>query len=375
MMNISNVTQYISDTAAAIVASNPATSRVGVATDTGQLFVSDGTNWRAQANTGTINRPWSISTGDTISQSPLLHFDATDSASLTNNLGNSAVVNDSVASWTSGENLGTFIEKRAINQPTYTTNATSKNTPGLLFDGVSNMSLDRAKTSIIGLPLTIFTVYTPTRDSRTERLHDPGDSSNTAPGGTYSKAGLNNYTNRVWGDQILNSYGHHLQYNSGSMGLYHLHSNQYFYLQTATYITNTYTTPRHNQSAGTFFDNYNNNFLGKTQIHVCKIIPHKTASASQSHVETTNTHLTWSDNPGATTSDQPDRNTQHIDRGYNLSGLQLGGESSYNTLHEMIIFNHGLTQAEINNTGQHLFNKWCETDQTFLPTLDGFDAI
>lgn len=375
-MNISTVTQYISDTAAVIQATNPASSRIGVATDTGQLFISDGTSWHAQSNTGTYNQPWSLPSGsETVSQTPLYSFDASVTSSMLNNLGSTPSAGDSVASWSSNHNLGTFIEKRAVNQPIYKPGATPKNTPGVLFDDISNMSLNRAESTVVGLPLTIITVYTPTRDVRTIRQHDPGNSSTTAaPGGRYSKSGLGNYINRVWNNRDLRGLSNKTTATQGSIGLNLVNTNQYVHIEQATSMSMSITFPEQNYPAGTLFDHFNNNFLGKTQIHVCKIQPQTGTVVPYPFVNVVNTHLTWTVNEAATTAEH-NHTTQYTDLGYNISGLQLGNESSYNTIHELLIFNHGLSRGDINNIGQHLFGKWCETNQTLLTYTKGYNAI
>jgi len=354
-MNISTVTSYISDTADNILATDPTAAKIGVASDTGQLFMSDGSKWLVKSNSGTIDMPWAVPSGEMISQSPMLHFDATVHDSLTNNTGDTPSPGNKVSEWLSNKNLGSFIEKRSDNQPTYTTDATSKNLPGLLFDGQDNMSLDRYKTSMHGLPLTIFTVYTPTRDSRTQRVHG-GD------GGVYSHSGLGNHANTVWADRSLRGqHNSSNNYFAGTLGLQQQHYSNYIYLRTGTSISDTITLPRSNQSKGNLFDRWNDVFLGKTQIHVCRLQFNNIVTYPHPHINVLNTHLTWSiydDRIWIDTS------TQHVDYGYNLRGMQLGNESSYNTLHELIIFNHGLITPEINDIGSYLFDKWCENDQT-----------
>tara|TARA_B100002019_G_scaffold287101_1_gene298595 strand:+ start:1597 stop:2673 length:1077 start_codon:yes stop_codon:yes gene_type:complete len=354
-MNISTVTSYISDTAANILATDPTTAKIGVASDTGQLFMSDGKKWLARSNSGTIDLPWAVPSGEIISQSPMLHFDAFVHDSLTNNTGDTPNMGHKVSEWRSNKNFGAFIEKRIDKQPTYTKDATSKNLPGLLFNGQENMSLDRYKTSMHGLPLTIFTVYTPTRDSRTLRVHG-------GSGGTYSISELGNHTNTVWADRVLRgSDNNTVNYTAGTLGLQQQHVNNHIYLRTGTNIGSRIDLPRSNQPKGDLFDKWNDEFLGKTQIHVCKLQFHDNAIYPNPHIDVLNTHLTWSIYDDQAWSDT---STQHVDTGLNLRGLQLGNEKSYNTLHELIIFNHGLISSEINEIGSYLFDKWCENDQT-----------
>lgn len=370
MMNISDATQYISDTAANIIASDPTSTRIGVATDTDELFISDGTTWTSQSSTNTIDKPWALATGDILSQTPLLQFDASLSTSLTNNTNNTPSAGDAVASWKAVRNNSQFLERRAINQPIYKTDATARNTPGLLFDGVTNMSLDRSMTSLIGLPLTVLTVYTPTRDSRTMRVH--GDSSNTsvAPGGRYSKPGLGNYTNTVWSNRVMRGVGSHnpLHY-SGEIELVQQHSNQYDYHRIGTNVSQTITYPEYNQSVGDQFDHRNNNFLGKTQIHVFQINQHEASVMTRPYLDVINTHLTWS--PTVDSDVALERYQHYTDYGLCMSGLQLGNQSSYNTMHELLIFNQYFSQHELRKLGAHLFDKWCEDDQTLLKFNNG----
>jgi len=369
-MNISDVTQYISDTAANITASDPASTRVGVATDTDELFVSDGAKWTSQSSTNTFNKPWALSTGDILSQTPLLQFDAGLLSSLINNDGNTPSTGDPIANWKSFRNNSQFIEKRAINQPTYNTSATAKNTPGLLFDGVSNMAMDRSMTSLINLPLTIFTVYTPTRDARTIRVHNGSSSSTSLPGGRYSKSELGNYINYVWSNREMRGQtSNRLQYHSGSIELSHYNYNQYEYQRIGTDIHTTLTYPQYNQNVGTLFDQRNDNFLGKTQIHIFQINQHELSLMTQPYIDVTNTHLTW--NPVVDSDKAYEYNTQYTERGFNMNALQLGNQSSYNTIHELLIFNQHFPQHELRMLGVHLFDKWCETDQTLLKFNNG----
>jgi hypothetical protein len=369
-MNISDVTQYISDTAANILSSDPASTRVGVATDTDQLFISDGTKWTSQSSTNTFNKPWALATGDILSQTPLLQFDASLLSSLTNNTGNAPSVGDPIAIWKSLRNNSQFIEKRAINQPTYSTNATSRNTAGVLFDGVSNMSIDRSMGSLINLPITVFTVYTPTRDSRTMRVHDGSSSTTVLPGGRYSRSELGNHTNYVWSNRELRGQvSHNATYFSGCIELSHQHSNQYEYQRIGTSINNSITYPQYNYSAGDLFDHRNNNFLGKTQIHVFQINQHEFHTLRQPYIDVINTHLTWS--PVIDSDKAYEVTTQYTDRGFNMNSIQLGNQSSYNTVHELMIFNQHLPQHELGMIGAHLFDKWCDTDQTLLKFNNG----
>lgn len=369
-MNISDVTQYISDTAANIVASDPASTRVGVATDTDELFISDGTKWISQSSTNIHSKPWALATGDILSQTPLLQFDASLLSSLTNNDGTAPSTGDPIANWRSFRNNSQFIEKRAVNQPTYSTNATAKNTPGLLFDGVSNMALDRSMTSLINLPLTVFTVYTPTRDSRTMRIHNGSSSTTSFPGGRYSSSGLGNYTNYVWSNREMRGQtSNRTQYHSGSVELSQQHSNQYEYQRIGTNVLNTITYPQYNHNPGTIFDHRNDNFLGKTQIHVFQINQHESSVISRPYINVNNTHLTW--NPVDDSDKAYEHNSQFIDYGFNMNALQLGNQSSYNTIHELLIFNQCFSQHELSMLGAHLFGKWCETDQTLLKFNNG----
>ena len=368
-MNISDATQYISDTAANIIASDPASVRVGVATDTDELFISDGTKWTSQSSTNTINKPWALATGDILSQTPLLQFDASLLSSLTNNTDGTPSAGDPVVNWKSFRNNSQFIEKRAVNQPTYSTNATASNTPGLLFDGVSNMSIDRSMTPIINLPLTVFTVYTPTRDSRTMRVHN-GSSSTSLPGGRYSRSELGNYTNYVWSNRELRGQtSNRAQYHSGSIELSQQHSNQYEYQRIGTGLQNTITYPLYNYSAGELFDHRNNNFLGKTQIHVSQINQHESSIMTRPYIDVTNTHFTWT--PVIDSDKVYEHNVQYYERGFNMCAMQLGNQSSYNTVHELLIFNQYFPQSELRMLGAHLLDKWCEDDQTLLKFNSG----
>lgn len=378
-MNTSTVTQYISDTADNILSSSPSSNRIGVASDTGELFISDGIKWFKHINTGTTDQQQTLSTGTTISQTPMLSFDASEISSLSNQTGITPVADDSISSWRSNVNTGDFIETRAINQPVYKTNITPRNNPGIMFDGISNMSLDRSKTSIVGLPLTIFTVYTPTRDNRTTRQSD-NVSTNTQPGGYYSKSTLGNHVNHVWSNRILRNIS--TSNTTGAVGLMHTHSNQYIYNQITTNINQGLVLPLYNTaSSSSLHDNlqtWNDNFLGKTQIHVCKLAPVDTTrnggigTAGAPLIDVVNTWLTW--NPMSETKTYTWNSTLNYgDIGYCLAGLQLGNQNSYNTLHEFSIYNHSLPQSEINFIGEHLFNKWCHTDQTLLKHSQGYN--
>ena len=369
-MNISDVTQYISDTAANIISSDPTSTRVGVATDTDELFISDGTKWTSQSSTNIFNKPWALATGDILSQTPLLQFDASLLSSLSNNTGNTPSAGDPIANWRSSRSNSQFIEKRAINQPTYNTNVTAKNTTGLLFDGVSNMSLDRSMSSLMNLPITIFTVYTPTRDSRTKRVHDGSSSTSTLPGGYYSRSELGNHTNYVWSNRELRGQATNRSgYHSGAIELSQQHYNASEYQRIGTGINNSITYPTYNYSAGDLFDHRNNNFLGKTQIHVFQINQHELSVMRRPYIDVTNTHLTWSH---VINSDKAyEYNFQYFDRGFNMNAIQLGNQSSYNTIHELLIFNQRLSQRELSMLGTHLFDKWCETDQTLLKLNSG----
>ena len=372
-MNISDVTQYISDTAANIAASDPASTRVGVATDTDELFISDGTKWTSQSSTNTHNKPWALATGDILSQTPLIQFDASSLSSLTNNDGNTPSTGDPIANWKSSRNNSQFIEKRAINQPTYSTNATAKSTPGLLFDGVSNMAMDRSMTSLINLPLTILTVFTPTRDSRTMRVHDGSSSTSALPGGRYSRSELGNYTNYVWSNREMRGQtSNRAQYHSGSVELSRMYSNQYDYQRIGTGIQTTLTYPQYNHSVGTLFDHHNNNYLGKTQIHVFQINQHESSVMTRPYIDVINTLLTW--NPIIDSDKASEHITQYIDYGFNMNAMQLGNHSSYNKIHELLIFNQSFPQHELSMIGTHLFEKWCETDQTLLKFNDGIST-
>lgn len=378
-MNTSTITQYISDTVDNILSSSPSSNRIGVASDTGELFISDGIKWYNHTSTGMIDQQQTLSTGTTISQTPMLSFDASVSSSLSNHVGDTPVADEPISSWRSDMNTGNFIETRAINQPVYKTNITPRNNPGIMFDGISNMSLDRGNTSITGLPLTIFTVYTPTRDSKTIRQFD-GVSSQTQPGGYYSKNMLGNHINHVWSNRILRNRS--VTYTRGAVGLMHTHSNAYIYNYTASHINQMLQLPQYNTvSSSIYHDNlqsWNDNFLGKTQIHVCKIAPVDTTrnggnnNAGAPLIDVVNTWLTW--NPGSDTKTYTwDSSYNYGDIGYCLAGLQLGNQSSYNTLHEFSIYNHSLSQSEINSKGEHLFNKWCHTDQTLLKHSRGYN--
>lgn len=372
-MNISDVTQYISDTAANIISSDPASVSVGVATDTDELFISDGTKWTSQSCTNTHNKPWALATGDILSQTPLIQFDASLLSSLNNNDGNTPSAGDPIANWKSFRNNSQFIEKRAVNQPTYSTNATAKNTPGLLFDGVSNMSMDRSMTSLMNLPLTILTVYTPTRDSRTMRVHNGSSSTTALPGGRYSRSGLGNYTNYVWSNremrgQTSNRTTTHL----GSIELSRTYSNQYDYQRIGTGVQTALIYPQYNQNAGTLFDHHNNMYLGKTQIHVFQMNQHESTVMTLPYIDVVNTLLTW--NHVVDSDKAYEHNIQNIDRGFNMNAMQLGNQSSYNTIHEVLIFNQSLPQHELSMLGTHLFEKWCETDQTLLKFNNGIST-
>lgn len=352
-MSTKNITTYIKDTRQNILNSSPnTTGEIKLATDTNSLFVSDGDSWIERPADGGYQREYQL-TGDIKSlHTPYSHFDASDVTTVINASDGQASDGQSVKQWINKSGAEHMISTDTGGSPVYVANDTNGNS-GISLTDEAKMMLDPDNVACRTGEFTFIAVYT---------HHDDAE---------YLRSVSSQYTKPVYNNgsyisPIFSTNPTQFVSNGGSgdprLGIYP--TNQYTYIRTSSnsvsiHYTNTGSEQFDDIDGSSIngVDFYNTRFIGKPHVYyynVCMIDEHRQLFANQFG---TATYANSTGNP------VQDRGTYYRrDMGMPIAhtlaiGKDLSGES-HGTLHELIAWNHSLTNNNIHSITEHLATKW-----------------
>lgn len=373
-MTTTNITSYKTGTTQEILNLDPSTpGEIAISTDTNSMFVSNGTGWSETVVHKRSGKEYTLSNGSSISETPILHFDANNRSTMLTEYGTTCNDGDEVAVWNSlnsSERMTQDVHSRPVYRSTdLNNNAVVDCAPrdGMLLD----TSISPKRTGDI----SVIIVYTPTRENHERVWSGPGDSSTTGTvdgGGRYSyckfqKNYLTSYYEQLFTSDFTRSYASttdalylaiHQYANDNSGRITHSGGVMDYFLQIdGRYDLNNLL----DDSAVDELYHYNNNYRGTPQIMSMRV----NAGYEQNATYASILHHTW--------------HYQYKNRGRNiytgniltpnptLHKMSLGGSlladspNDYltpNGYHEVLIFNSYLSDKALDTLGTQLSQKW-----------------
>ena len=372
-MTTTNITTYKTGTTQEILNLDPSTpGTIAIATDTNNMFISNGTGWSETVVNKRLGLQHSLTNGETIGETPILHFDANNRNTLLNAAGSTCVDGDEVAIWNSLKSSERFIQD-VHSRPTYVAQD-ANNKPGVNCDPRDGMFLDTAITPKRSGSFSFILVYTPTRQDHERVYTGPGDSStsSTNVGGRYSYSKFqtryatsfyehlfaSDY-NRSAGRTSDTIYAALYQYaNDNTMELWHAGGHlDYFaqldgrYDKTLLYDDNTVDDYFH----------YNENYRGKPQILSVRVNATEGKDPTFMSVILHTWHNQWL-NSGRNIYNSSINTPNPTLHKMNIGGYGLldtpTAYLSPNMYHELLVFGSYLSDKDLNTLGTQLYQKW-----------------
>lgn len=390
MIDTTQTNYILADTRAEVLNTPPGPGLLAISKDTSSLFVSDGDRWVETNITYKHNIEHAVTANTSLTQSPVLHFDASVGASIENIRSKTATEQQPVA------RINSLVSNEAlISKPHYAgvyTENDANNNSAIVFTGAQGMIPDLRQSQKRDGGATILCVLTPTpnvlgndsdgQPSGLERRWVPHDPD---AGGH----GENRYsTPRITSSQNYFSTYQHQQYGSATthkVALIQSNANNHMYVSGDAYASGTMNqstqllsnTPTYyfdendvadpvNGGPGNRVHHYNQNYIGKPQIFSVRVESNKQMNAGGALKVACHTYY-----PGVYDFDyawnlRSDTSYQHRSSELN-HGLALGkgqsgwGSSDFNvymSFHEMMYFDKYLTDKDLNLLGESLANKW-----------------
>ena len=414
-MNDTSQTQYIlADTRDEVLNTTPGDGLLAISKDTSSLFVSDGNRWIETNINSKHNIEYQVTATKSISQSPLLHFDADDQSSIENATGQMVENNQPIARINSSVSNEAMVSTPA-NAPVYVENDLNSNA-GILAFGAQGMTPDLNAAEARDGAMTVVCVFTPTanalgldeqgRKSGLERRWDPiagafGTATGDRAASSYTPSANgqdNRYSkSRIASNQhIISTYSQSFQ--THQIRIHYSNNNNYFYAfrdghSGAIAYPQSHQTTVHDLSSsdpnsgldqysgpdylidgvfrspgipGNKIHHWNQNYLGKPQIVSIRVENNKdrdfgTFLKAQLHTfhpsyfETTYPYgINWLSSAINYSS--------VINHGLSIGAYNNSyGSTSYNVhaaFHEMMYFDKYLPDSDLNILGEQLAEKW-----------------
>jgi len=372
-MTTTNITNYKTGTTQEIMNLDPSTPGViAIATDTHNLYISNGVGWSETVAYNRLGLQHTLESGETIGETPVLHFDANNRNTLLNATGSRCIDGDEVAVWNSLVSSERMIQD-THSRPTYIAQDLN-NKPGVNCDPRDGMFIDTSITPKRTGSLSFILVYTPTRENHERVYTGPGDSTidSTKVGGRYSYSKFQTKHATSFHEMLFASdynrsinrssdsiYATLYQYSNDTTGeMWHAGGHLDYFMQ----LDGRYDkTMLEDDETIDDYDHYNNNYRGKPQILSVRV--NATEGKDPTYMNM-NMH-TWHNkylNTGRTIFNN-NINTPNP----TLHKMSIGGyglldtPTSYlspNTYHEMLVFGSYLSDKDLNTLGTHLHQKW-----------------
>ena len=395
MIDTTQTNYILADTRDEILNTQPGNGLLAISKDTSSLFVSDGNRWIETNINSKHNIEYPITSNIDISQSPVIHFDTTDTATMENATGGEVVDTQPVT------RINSIVSNEAmVTPPTYAPVYIANdhnNNPGVLAFGYQGMTPDLDVAEKRDGAMTILCVYTPTknalglddqgRESGLERRWDsPANVTNA------SNAGSNRYSlPRITGDQyIVSAFVHGEQKqcyrwkvsNASTVhyGLYGAHKTHNF---PESYMTTVHDPAGVEQNGGythlisgvlrsdgttpgNRIHHWNQNFIGKPQIVSIRVENNKDRSfGTMLKVQLHTFHPESLDTPYPYNVVWDSDNTNYssiINHGLSFGTYTANHSSIYYrahaTFHEMMYFDKYLPDSDLGKLGEELVDKW-----------------
>ena len=159
---MSQITSYTKDTKNNIEGSTPGSDGLmAFATDTGSLYISNDGEWRETPLYGVQNKPFTIpGTATVMSQTPVMHFDASINASILDSTGNVATDGEAVSEWKPQIGSTGLYQVFGAHQPTYEATTGPNGKPGITANGNHGLISTEKEEQVYDEGLTIMVVAT-----------------------------------------------------------------------------------------------------------------------------------------------------------------------------------------------------------------------
>jgi len=413
MNDTSQIRYILADTRDEVLNTAPGNGLLAISKDTSSLFVSDGSRWIETNINSKHNIEYLVTSEKSISQSPLLHFDADDQSSIENATGNMVTDNQPIARINSSVSNEAMVST-PTNAPVYIESDLNSNA-GILAFGAQGMTPDLNAAEARDGAMTVLCVFTPTanalgldelgRKSGLERRWDPiagvlEEQSGDRAAGAFAPSanGQNNRYSfpRITSAQyIINTYSQSLQKHHARQVI--SNGNTYFYgfhdMSNFTSFPQSHQTTVHDLSSsdpnsgldqhsgpgnlvdgvvrsdgspGNRIHHWNQNYLGKPQIISIRVENNKDRNFGTflkiqlhawhpHHFETTYPwNIIWS---GSTIN-----YSSVINHGLSIGTYNTSyGNTSYSvhaSFHEMMYFDKYLPDSDLTILGERLAEKW-----------------
>ena len=369
---MSQITSYTKDTKNNIEGSTPGSDGLmAFATDTGSLYISNDGEWRETPLYGVQNKPFTIpGTATIISQTPVMHFDASINASILDSTGNVATDGEAVSEWKPQIGSTGLYQEFGALQPTYEASTGPNGKPGITTNGahglVSNVKEEQVYDE--GLTIVVVATYPGLSANETQDQFFTGAANNFGPL-TYHD-GVSNLIGTAAVHGVAGIYPHfrHTQNTTVNHYIYNEDSGDSSHTDT---ISNAVITSGSGDAAArglTKTQYYNQKLVGQTHIYSIrqsKCNSHNVARATSS--ETIGSMHTYkidkSDVVNGGSACWKDYGTIYANK-HPLRGLALGRNAlnrsfrSYYNYHEVFVFARVLSDADLRKLGEHLATKW-----------------
>lgn len=372
-MTTTNITTYKTGTTQEILNLDPSTPGIiAMATDTNSMFISNGTGWSETVTNKRLGLQHTLSNGEVIGETPILHFDANNRNTMLNAAGSTCVDGDEVAIWNSLKSSERFVQD-THSRPTYVAQD-ANNKPGVNCAPRDGMFLDTTITPKRTGSLSFILVYTPTREDHERVYTGPGDStvSSSSVGGRYSYSKFQTKYNTSFHEQLFASdynrsvshtsdtiYSTLYQYsNDNTMEWWHAGGHMDYFAQ----LDGRYgkTLLKDDETVDDYF-HYNNNYRGKPQILSVRVNTTEGTNPTYMNLTLHTWHKDYINTGrimynGNINTPNPTLHKMNIG-GYGL----LDTPTTYlspNTYHEMLVFGSYLSDKDLNTLGTQLHQKW-----------------
>lgn len=375
---INNPTTFIEDTRENILDQTPTgPGQVAIASDTLSLFVSNSAHGWVETRLSTKhNITYNIpDTSETITQSPVMHFDASDTSKVLNTKMQPAQDGDDVRCWVGKKpDMLSMFQKQDLYTPRYIHNDQNNNKA---IDCVNAVISTREDESVdLTDQQTVIIVYTPQRLGHLVRGHlwdNPALSATNYYGGSEDEFRTSYVQNYIWygGDQKFNS--------ADSFGVYTSINDYNFYMYNQEVYSITlprFSNINEGEKPGFKLSNadilryqhYNQNYLGNPHIMIFR------SDTDTNEIGGSRATMFGLGTYSQTTSGGNTIETKETSNspGSYIKGLTLGGYpntdgddltepstgNTFNHFHEVMVFNSALSNHELNLLGRHLASKW-----------------
>ena len=376
---MSQITSYTKDTKNNIEGSTPGQDGLmAFATDTGSLYISNDGAWRETPLFETQNKPYNIpASAETLSLTPVLHWDASDSSSILNASGNVANDGDTVSEWKPQIGITGLYQQYGAYQPTYKVSSTRNNKPGIVCNGTHGLTtIAREEQSYSdGLTVMIVATYPGLSANETNGQFHAGNAD------TFGSTGYHIAHSYIFSPSVAHGttgqYPHMRQHQHTTTTHYHYNANDSDAVLSDTIGSNGSITTGGGDAANralTRTQYFNQYMCNTTHIYSSR------EDKGRFGIQGANTYLTtgaihtykasnWSDIVNGGSRADGNHNIWTF-AGHNhnnlrpLKGFALGKVNTSNvfmsihTFHEVYVFPRVLSDTDMTKLGEHLANKW-----------------